>query len=100
MEAPFEQLLDRLQLVEEETAAPVAAFVADFYVPWVVGVGNRRGMPVYSLYPMAAVFFSAYNHFDSLSSTIRTRGAAPCRLLPPAFGAGTDVGGGCLLFKV
>lgn len=69
MEAPFERLLDRLRLEEEEeTAAPVAAFVADFYVPWVVDVGNRRGVPVCSLFPMAAVFFSAYYHFDSLPS--------------------------------
>uniref|UniRef100_A0A0E0JPY9 Glycosyltransferase N-terminal domain-containing protein n=1 Tax=Oryza punctata TaxID=4537 RepID=A0A0E0JPY9_ORYPU len=67
MEAPFERLLDRLRL-EEETAAPVAALVADTYVPWVVGVGNRRGVPVCSLFPMAAVFFSAYYHFDSLPS--------------------------------
>ncbi|KAF0919671.1 hypothetical protein E2562_030922 [Oryza meyeriana var. granulata] len=67
MEAPFERLLDRFRL-EEETAAPVAAFVADSYVPWVVGVGNRRGVPVLSLFPMAAVFFSAYYHFDSLQS--------------------------------
>ncbi|XP_052142629.1 UDP-glycosyltransferase 87A2-like isoform X1 [Oryza glaberrima] len=69
MEAPFERLLDRLRLEEkEETAVPVAAFVADFYVPWVVDVGNRRGVPVCSLFPMAAVFFSAYYHFDSLPS--------------------------------
>jgi hypothetical protein len=38
MEAPFEQLLDRLG------AAP-AAIVADTYVPWAVSVGNRRGIP-------------------------------------------------------
>ncbi|KAL5228485.1 hypothetical protein ABZP36_016750 [Zizania latifolia] len=67
MEAPFERLLDQLQL-EEGTAAPVAAFVADSYVPWVVSVGSRRGVPVCSLFPMAAAFFSAYYHFDSLPS--------------------------------
>ena len=53
MEAPFERLLDRLE------GPPVAALVADTYVPWVVGVGNRRGVPVCSLFPMAASFFSA-----------------------------------------
>uniref|UniRef100_A0A0D9V6W0 Glycosyltransferase N-terminal domain-containing protein n=1 Tax=Leersia perrieri TaxID=77586 RepID=A0A0D9V6W0_9ORYZ len=69
MEAPFENLLDRLRLEEEEkgTAAPVSALVADTYLAWVVGVGNRRGVPVFSLFPMTAVFFSAYYHFDSLS---------------------------------
>jgi hypothetical protein len=63
MEAPFDRLLDRL---EEEDGPPVAALVADSYVPWVVGVGNRRGVPVCSLFPMSASFFYAYHHFDSL----------------------------------
>uniref|UniRef100_A0A0D3EV72 Glycosyltransferase N-terminal domain-containing protein n=2 Tax=Oryza TaxID=4527 RepID=A0A0D3EV72_9ORYZ len=85
MEAPFERLLDRLRLEEkEETAVPVAAFVADFYVPWVVDVGNRRGVPVCSLFPMAAVFFSAYYHFDSLPSWL----AKPPH--QPVAGATTD----------
>ncbi|XP_062224141.1 UDP-glycosyltransferase 87A2-like [Phragmites australis] len=60
MEAPFERLLDRLE------GPPPAALVADTYLPWVVGVGNRRGVPVWSLFPMAAAFFSAYYHFDRL----------------------------------
>ncbi|KAJ1285851.1 hypothetical protein BS78_03G309800 [Paspalum vaginatum] len=60
MEEPFERLLDGLE------GAPPAALVADAYVPWVVGVGNRRGVPVWSLFPMAAAFFSAYYHFDRL----------------------------------
>uniref|UniRef100_A0ACD5W4W6 Uncharacterized protein n=1 Tax=Avena sativa TaxID=4498 RepID=A0ACD5W4W6_AVESA len=63
MEAPFERLLDRL---EAEGGPPVAALVADAYVPWVVGVGNRRGVPVCSLFPMSASFFCAYYHFDRL----------------------------------
>uniref|UniRef100_J3L516 Uncharacterized protein n=1 Tax=Oryza brachyantha TaxID=4533 RepID=J3L516_ORYBR len=73
MEAPFERLLDRLRLQEgtEETAAPVAALVADSYVPWVVGVGERRGVPVCFLFPMAAVFLSAYYNFDSLPSWLK-----------------------------
>ena len=64
MEAPFDRLLDRLEA--EEEGAPVAALVADTYVPWVVGVGNRRGVPVCSLFPMSASFFAAYHHFDCL----------------------------------
>ncbi|GJM92816.1 hypothetical protein PR202_ga09320 [Eleusine coracana subsp. coracana] len=36
------------------------------YLPWVVGVGNRRGVQVWSLFPMSASFFSAYCHFDLL----------------------------------
>lgn len=60
MEAPFERLLDGLD------GPPPAALVADTYVPWVVGVGNRRGVQVWSLFPMSATFFSAYYHFDLL----------------------------------
>ncbi|WVZ68500.1 hypothetical protein U9M48_017434 [Paspalum notatum var. saurae] len=60
MEEPFERLLDGLE------GAPPAALVADAYVSWAVGVGNRRGVPVWSLFPMAAAFFSAYYHFDRL----------------------------------
>ncbi|RCV27777.1 hypothetical protein SETIT_5G352600v2 [Setaria italica] len=60
MEAPFERLLDGLE------GPPPAALVADAYVPWVVGVGNRRGVPVWPLFPMAASFFFAYYHYDRL----------------------------------
>ncbi|KAL6616244.1 hypothetical protein ACP70R_038514 [Stipagrostis hirtigluma subsp. patula] len=60
MEAPFERLLDRLE------GPPPAALVADTHLPWVVGVGNRRGVPVWSLFPMPAAFFSVYYHFDRL----------------------------------
>ncbi|KAM0872015.1 hypothetical protein ACQ4PT_039007 [Festuca glaucescens] len=63
MEAPFERLLDRLEV---EEGLPVAALVADSYVSWVVGIGNRRGVPVCSLFPMSASFFYAYHHFDCL----------------------------------
>jgi hypothetical protein len=65
MEAPFERLLDRLEAGEGE-GPPVAALVADSYVSWIVGVGNRRGVPVCSLFPMSASFFYAYYHFDCL----------------------------------
>ncbi|KAL6853524.1 hypothetical protein ACP4OV_019553 [Aristida adscensionis] len=60
MEAPLERLLDGLG------GPPPAALVADTYLPWVVGVGNRRGVPVWSLFPMSPTFFSAYHCFDRL----------------------------------
>jgi hypothetical protein len=57
MEAPFEELLDRLE-------PPVTAIVADTYLVWVVGVGNRRNIPVALLWPMSATVFSVFHHFD------------------------------------
>jgi hypothetical protein len=59
MEAPFEELLDRLQ-------PPVTAIVADTYVVWAIGVGNRRKIPVASLWPMSATVFSVLHHFELL----------------------------------
>lgn len=59
MEAPFERLLDLLD-------PPAAGIVADTYLPWMVAVGRRRGIPVYSLFTMAAAFFSVLYHFDRL----------------------------------
>jgi hypothetical protein len=58
MEAPFERMLDCLGT--EQGVLPVAALVADTYLSWVVGVGNRRSVPVCSLSPMSASFFTAY----------------------------------------
>ncbi|XP_037414483.1 UDP-glycosyltransferase 87A2-like [Triticum dicoccoides] len=83
MEAPFELLLDRLREEEGGEVPPVAALVADTYVSWVVGVGNRRGVPVCSLFPMPASFFSAYYHFESLPPRLVDEHA-------PAAGATTD----------
>ncbi|KAG6631153.1 UDP-glycosyltransferase 87A1-like [Carya illinoinensis] len=59
MEAPFEELLDRLE-------HPVSAIVADTYVIWVVRVGNRRNIPVASLMTMSATVFSVLHHFELL----------------------------------
>ncbi|XP_059429334.1 UDP-glycosyltransferase 87A2-like [Corylus avellana] len=59
MEAPFEDLLDRLEL-------PVTAILADTYVFWAIGVGNRRNIPVASLWPMSATVFSVLHHFELL----------------------------------
>lgn len=59
MEAPFEQLLDRLEL-------PVDVIIADTYLDWVVHVGNRRNIPVASLWTMSAYVFSLSRHFELL----------------------------------
>ncbi|XP_057998922.1 UDP-glycosyltransferase 87A1 [Hevea brasiliensis] len=59
MEAPFEQFLDRLDL-------PVNAIIADTYLDWVIAVGNRRNIPVASLWTMSATVLSIFHHFDLL----------------------------------
>lgn len=60
MEEPFERLLDQL-------GAPTA-IVADTFVPWAVGVGNRRGVPVCVFSPLSATMFSVHYHFDRLAA--------------------------------
>ncbi|CAL8998904.1 unnamed protein product [Prunus brigantina] len=47
LEAPVEQLLDRLEL-------PVSAIVADPFVVWATRVASRKNIPVASLWPMSA----------------------------------------------
>ncbi|KAJ0084459.1 hypothetical protein Patl1_31019 [Pistacia atlantica] len=59
MEAPFEKLLDELEF-------PVFAIVADSYMRWAVDVGNRRNIPVASLWPMSASVFSVFHHHELL----------------------------------
>ncbi|KAL0459910.1 UNVERIFIED_CONTAM: UDP-glycosyltransferase 87A1 [Sesamum latifolium] len=59
MEEPFELLLDRLD-------APVNFIIADTFLFWAVEVGNRRNIPVASLWPMPASVFSVFYHFDLL----------------------------------
>ncbi|KAF5446648.1 hypothetical protein F2P56_032259 [Juglans regia] len=59
MEAPFEELLDRLE-------HPVTAIVADTYLVWAVEVGNRRNIPVASLMTMSATVFSVVHHLELL----------------------------------
>ncbi|KAL5707433.1 7-deoxyloganetin glucosyltransferase [Ranunculus cassubicifolius] len=61
MEGPVEELLNGL---EKEDAPPVLAIVADTYVPWAVGLGNRRNIPVVSLWTMSPSVFSVFYHFD------------------------------------
>ncbi|XP_050289404.1 UDP-glycosyltransferase 87A1-like isoform X2 [Quercus robur] len=51
LEAPFVQLLDQLEL-------PVTVIMADTVLSWVVGVGNRRNIPVASLWTMSPSMLS------------------------------------------
>ncbi|KAL2488180.1 UDP-glycosyltransferase 87A2 [Forsythia ovata] len=59
MGEPFERLLDRLQL-------PVNIIISDSFLNWAVEVGNRRNIPVASLWPMPASVFSIFYHTDLL----------------------------------
>ncbi|KAK4855177.1 hypothetical protein QYF36_004753 [Acer negundo] len=59
MEAPFEQLLDRIK-------PQVTLIMCDSILFWAVGVGNRRHIPVASFWPMSATMFSIFQHWDLL----------------------------------
>ncbi|KAL5228203.1 hypothetical protein ABZP36_016468 [Zizania latifolia] len=59
MGEPVERLLDRLVLERRPDAV-----VVDTYLTWGVDVGVRRGIPVCSLWTMAATFFWALYHID------------------------------------
>ncbi|KAG8055072.1 hypothetical protein GUJ93_ZPchr0001g30806 [Zizania palustris] len=59
MGEPVERLLDRLVLERRPDAV-----VVDTYLTWGVDVGARRGIPVCSLWTMAATFFWALYHID------------------------------------
>ncbi|XP_066362347.1 UDP-glycosyltransferase 87A2-like [Miscanthus floridulus] len=71
MAAPFERLLDRLP-----PPAP-AAIVADVFVPWTVGVGARRGVPVCSMCPISATMFAVQYNFHLLPPAATGGGASP-----------------------
>lgn len=62
MEAPFEKVLDFLQV----EAAGVSTIIADTFLAWAVDVGNRRKIPVASFFPMSASLFSVLHHFELL----------------------------------
>ncbi|KAJ4840485.1 hypothetical protein Tsubulata_000404 [Turnera subulata] len=59
MEGPFEQILNQLE-------QPPDVIVADSFMNWVVNVGNRRNIPVASLWPMSATVFSIFHNFELL----------------------------------
>ncbi|KAJ3703053.1 hypothetical protein LUZ61_006758 [Rhynchospora tenuis] len=59
MTEPVEKLLDRLEPVPQ-------AIIADTALHWAVEVGNRRGIPVCSLFTMSAAFFSVRLNLEKL----------------------------------
>ncbi|PIM97579.1 UDP-glucuronosyl and UDP-glucosyl transferase [Handroanthus impetiginosus] len=58
MEAPVEQLFDRLQTPEP------SVIIYDTYLNWAVAMGNRRNIPVASFYTMSATVFSIFHNSD------------------------------------
>ncbi|XP_039127137.1 UDP-glycosyltransferase 87A2-like [Dioscorea cayenensis subsp. rotundata] len=59
LEEPFERLLEDLD-------PPPAAILADTHLLWMVSVGERRRLPVYSLWTMPAAFFSLFYGFEDI----------------------------------
>ena len=70
MEEPFERLVDRLESLP-------TIIIYDTLLFWVVGIGNRRHIPVASFWPMAASFFSVFQHY----SVFEQNGDYPINLL-------------------
>ncbi|KAJ0020228.1 hypothetical protein Pint_32461 [Pistacia integerrima] len=60
MEAPFEQLLDRLE-------PPVTAIIADLELRWPINLGTRRNIPVAALWTASTLYFSLLYHFYQFS---------------------------------
>lgn len=73
MEAPFEKLLDELEL-------PPTIIIADTHLFWAVSVGNRRNIPVASFWPMSTTMFSVFHHFH----LFQEKGHLPVDLLGDA----------------
>ncbi|KAL2975813.1 hypothetical protein AAZX31_14G183600 [Glycine max] len=59
MEAPFEDLLNRL-------LPPPTVIIYDTYLFWVVRLANKRSIPVASFWPMSASFFAVLKHYHLL----------------------------------
>ncbi|XP_047312210.1 UDP-glycosyltransferase 87A1-like [Impatiens glandulifera] len=57
MGEPVDNVLDRLEL-------PATAIMADTFLHWAVDIGNRRNIPVVSLWTMSASVFAILYHFD------------------------------------
>ncbi|MQL77641.1 hypothetical protein Taro_010057 [Colocasia esculenta] len=62
MEGPFDELLGRLRQEEGEGEPPVRGIIYDTFLSWAVAVGNRRQIPVYSLFTQSASFFSVLHY--------------------------------------
>lgn len=59
LQDPFEKLLDSLH-------PPATVIIYDTFLAWVVGVGNRRNIPVASVFTQSASVFTVFAHFDLL----------------------------------
>ncbi|MQL77640.1 hypothetical protein Taro_010056 [Colocasia esculenta] len=66
MEGPFEELLGGLRREEGEGEPPVRGIISDTFLPWAVAVGNRREIPVYSLFTQSASYFSVLYYLHLL----------------------------------
>nr|GMD73261.1 UDP-glycosyltransferase 87A1-like [Ipomoea batatas] len=60
MEAPVDRLLDSL------APAPASVIIYDLLLSWVVGIGNRRNIPVASFWPQSPTMFSIAYHYQLL----------------------------------
>ncbi|KAI3844663.1 hypothetical protein MKX03_026765 [Papaver bracteatum] len=65
MEAPFEQLVEKLQQAYDPTKVNTT-IITSINFPWAVYVGNRMSIPVVSHWPMSPSVLSIYNHIDLL----------------------------------
>ncbi|XP_058108910.1 UDP-glycosyltransferase 87A2-like [Magnolia sinica] len=63
MADPFDRLLDQLD-------QPIGCIIADTYLPWVVEIGNRRSIPVASLWTMPPAVFSIFHHYHLITSNL------------------------------
>ncbi|KAI3898976.1 hypothetical protein MKW92_033200 [Papaver armeniacum] len=66
MEDPFEHLLNQLQQ-QDDFGAVVTVIIADTLLPWAVSVGNRKNIPVVSLWTTSPSLFSIVYHIDLLA---------------------------------
>lgn len=55
------------QLIERLGSHPISAIIADTFLPWTVALGNRKDIPVVSLWTQSPTVFSIYNHLDLFS---------------------------------
>ncbi|KAL5580640.1 hypothetical protein UlMin_013082 [Ulmus minor] len=61
MEAPFEQLLDQID-------PPPFIIIADTELVWAIPAGNRRNIPVASLWTMSAsLFWMSFRYFEPVA---------------------------------
>ncbi|KAL6009858.1 hypothetical protein ACLOJK_000289 [Asimina triloba] len=61
MAEPVERLLDQLP-------HPISCIVADTYLSWAVDIGNRRKIPVASVFTMSPAVFSIFYHYHLIQS--------------------------------